>query len=322
MGRIPALDGLRTIAIAMVVGYHIDKDIVPAGHWGVPLFFVLSGFVITGAIYAEVDRTGGLALGSFYRKRLLRLYPAVLAVCVAMLVIGTEWLLVAPTLGSYANYARVEGLHLGRLTHTWFLSVIVHFYVLWPLAIRKIPARYRVRAIGGLAVAAIAWRAIAIGVMSPGWVYNSTDTNAAALFVGAYLAVARPAPRWIATVSIPALLSLMLLPVFGDSGRWVLWGGFVALALSALAVQYATTSPAWLENRILLRVAEVSFGIYLWHYVFVRSDIPLWAAVVFTAVATAVSWRLVEQPVLRWDAARRGRTPPARESIPVPRTRT
>ena len=91
MGRIPALDGLRAVAIAMVVAYHVDKTLVPAGHWGVPLFFVLSGFVITSSIIAEVDRTGRLDLGAFYRKRFLRLYPALLVVCAAMLAVGTAW---------------------------------------------------------------------------------------------------------------------------------------------------------------------------------------------------------------------------------------
>ena len=75
-------------------------------------------------------------------------------------------------------------------------------------------------------------RVVAIKVMSAGWVYNATDTNAAALFVGAFLAVAGlRAPRATVAWSLPALLGLMLLPAFDDSGRFVLWGGFVALAL-------------------------------------------------------------------------------------------
>ena len=307
MGRIPALDGLRTIAIAIVVAYHVDNSIVPAGHWGVPLFFVLSGFVITAAVYAEVDRTGHLALGTFYRKRLLRLYPALIAVCIGMLVIGTQWSLIAPTLGGYANYARIEGMSLGRLTHTWFLAVIIQFYILWPLAIRKIPAQHRVKVMGVIAVAAIVWRAIAIEVMSPGHVYNATDTNMAALFVGAWLAVARPKRIPLSRFSVPAILVLMLFPIFGNTGELIFWGGFIALALSAMAVQYATTNPAWLENTVLLRIAEVSFGIFLWHYVFVRSDIPLWSAAILTVIATMASYHLVERPILRWDAARRAR---------------
>lgn len=307
MGRIAALDGLRTIAIAMVVAYHIDNDLVPAGHWGVPLFFVLSGLVITASICAEIDRTGTLDLAAFYRKRLLRLLPAVVAVCLALLIIGTPWSQVQPTLGLYANYGRIEGITLGRLTHTWFIAVIAQFYLVWPLVIGRLQPKHRPWVIGGLAVAAIVWRAVAIEVMSPGWVYNSSDTNAAGLFIGAFLAVAMP-PVWRgAKWAIPALLGLMLLPVFGDTGDLVFWGGFVAMALGALAIQYASTGPAWLEHPVLLKIADVSFGIYLWHYVFVRSDIPLWSALVFTAVATVASWVIVEQPVLRLDAKLRAR---------------
>lgn len=308
MERILALDGLRTVAIAMVVAYHVDKDLVPAGHWGVPLFFVLSGFVITASLCAEIDRTGRLDLGSFYRKRLLRIVPALAVVCLALLALGTAWSQVQPSIGLYANYARTEGVALGRLTHTWFIAVIAQFYLVWPLVIAAIPARRRAPVIGVLAVAAIVWRVVAIEIMSPGWVYNATDTNAAALFVGAFLAVARPrAPRVTVAWALPALLGLMLLPAFGDSGRLVLWGGFVALALSALVLLYAATGPAWLESRAFLRIAEVSFGIYLWHYVFVRSDIPLWVAVLATGAATAASWLLVERPLVQWDVRRRAR---------------
>ncbi len=320
MERILALDGLRTVAIAMVVAYHVDKSLVPAGHWGVPLFFVLSGFVITASLSAEIDRTGRLDLGTFYRKRLLRIVPALAVVCAALLVVGTAWSQVQPAIGLYANYARVEGISLGRLTHTWFVAVIAQFYLVWPLVFAAIPARRRTQVIGGLAVVAIVWRVVAIEIMSPGWVYNATDTNAAALFVGAFLAVAGlRAPRVSVAWSLPALLGLMLLPVFGDSGDLVLWGGFVALALSALALLYASTGPAWLENRILLRIAEVSFGIFLWHYVFVRSDIPLWVAAIATAAATAASWWLVERPLVRWDTERRRRrSEPGRLLLPSP----
>ncbi|MDG2112598.1 MAG: acyltransferase [Actinomycetota bacterium] len=195
MGRNPALDGLRAMAMLMVVGYHIDNTVVPAGHWGVTLFFVLSGYLITGSLCAEMDRTGRIDLRSFYLKRGLRLVPALLAVCVVMLALGAGWSRVVPAIGFNANYARIEGVDLGRLTHTWFIAVIIHFYLLWPIVIGAIPARHRRRIIGVLTVAAIVWRAVAIGIMSPGWVYNATDTNAAALLVGCCLAVAPPPPR-------------------------------------------------------------------------------------------------------------------------------
>ena len=66
---------------------------------------------------------------------------------------------------------------------------------------------------------------------------------------------------------------------------------------------------------MLLRIAEVSFGIFLWHYVFVRSDIPLWSAAIFTVLATLASWHLVEQPIARWDANRRARSKTAPEGL-------
>ena len=99
MQRIVALDGLRTIAIAMVVAYHVDKDVVPAGHWGVPMFFVLSGFVITASLCAEIDRTGRLDLATFYRKRFLRIVPALAVVCAALLAVGMAWSQVQPAIG-------------------------------------------------------------------------------------------------------------------------------------------------------------------------------------------------------------------------------
>jgi peptidoglycan/LPS O-acetylase OafA/YrhL len=136
--------------------------------------------------------------------------------------------------------------------------------------------------------------------MSPGWVYNATDTNAAALLVGCYLGVARPA-RWrLARWAAPALLVLMFLPVFGDEGAAFLWGGFVAIALSVAVIQHAITRPAWLETPVLVWLGQISYGLYLWHYVFVRSDIPTGAALVFTVAAAAASWYLVEEPVRRW----------------------
>ena len=95
--------------------------------------------------------------------------------------------------------------------------MIVQFYLVWPVVIRSIPARHRVKVIGGLAVAAIVWRAIAIEVMSPGYVYNATDTNAAALFVGAWLAVARPASWPIARFGVQLYILLSMEIYLGRS---------------------------------------------------------------------------------------------------------
>ncbi len=319
MKRIAALDGLRTVAIIMVVGYHVDKELVPAGYWGVIVFFVLSGYLITRLLCVEKDRTGRVNLLSFYLRRALRLLPAVFIVCAALLAIGTRWALVVPTLGYHANYARIAGVDLGLLKHTWSLAVEEHFYLVWPLVIGAVPARHRLRVVGLLALTAIAWRAIAIEIMSASWVYNSTDTNAAALLAGCWLAVARPRPRRFAGWSIPALLGLMLLPAFGEASAGFAWGGFVAIGLGMAAVQYAITGPRWLEASIPVWLGKISYGLYLWHYVYLRGGITAWVALPLTVVTAAASWYLVEEPIRRWRSRltktrARGSPPPVAET--------
>jgi peptidoglycan/LPS O-acetylase OafA/YrhL len=305
------------VAIVMVISYHVDKTIVPAGYWGVILFFVLSGYLITRMLIAEMDQRGQLDLKFFYLKRGLRLIPALAVLCLVLLAVGIGWSQVGPAIGHYANYARIAETDLGLLTHTWFLAVMAHFYLLWPLVIAAVPAVYRRQAIGILAVAAIAWRVIAIETVSPGWVYNATDTNAAALLAGCYLGVARPRTWWLANWSVPALLVLMLFPVFGEEGSAFLWGDFIALALSVMVVQYAVSQPAWLENRALLWVGEISYGLYLWHYVFVNTEMPVFVALPLSVAAAAASWYFIEKPPLR--LAKRFDTRVAkRESEPPP----
>src|SRR5690606_12932870 len=179
MERIRGLDGLRALAIVMVMGYHASRPAVPAGFWGVILFFVLSGYLITNLLCAEVDRRGRIRIGNFYWKRALRLLPALIIVSILALLLGATWGNVIPALGYYANYARIAGVDLGMMTHTWSLVVEEHFYLLWPLVIAATPARSRVKVIGLILAASVVWRAIAVGVTSPAWVYNATDTNAA-----------------------------------------------------------------------------------------------------------------------------------------------
>ena len=301
MERVAALDGLRAVAVAMVIAYHIDKSLVPAGHLGVVVFLVLSGYLVTRLLCEEVDERGQVDLRLFYLKRGVRLYPALLVVCLVLVATGTDWSRVLPTLGQYSNYARIAGFDLGLLTHTWFVAVMAHFYLLWPLAIGAVPPRRRLLTLGVLALIAIVWRVVAIGVASPGWVYNATDTNAAALLAGSLLGVAQPRTLRFAW-SIPALFILMLLPGFGEESPAFLWGYFVALALGVAAVQYAVTRPAWLETRVMVWLGEVSYGLYLWHYVFLEIGITVWLALPLTVVAAATSWYLVEKPLLRWPA--------------------
>lgn len=300
MERIRGLDGLRALAIVMVMGYHASRDAVPAGFWGVTLFFVLSGYLITRLLCSEVDRKGRIRVRSFYWKRGLRLMPALVVVVIAALALGTSWRSVIPALGYYANYARIAGVDLQLMTHTWSLAVEEHFYLLWPLAVAVIPAKSRVKTIGLLLGAAVVWRVVAIYVTSPGWVYNATDTNAAALLAGCFLAVIGPRNWRFTGLALPVLIGVVFLPVFGHEGPLFMWGGLVAAALAVVAVQHATSGPVYLEWKVVAWLGKISYGLYLWHYVLFRGGLHLALAVVLTVVAAAASWYLVEEPIRRW----------------------
>lgn len=141
-------------------------------------------------------------------------------------------------------------------------------------------------------------------ILSEAWVYNSTDTNAAALLAGCHLAVSASKPsRWFA-LCVPELVILAALPYFGHDSPMFLWGGFLAIALGVGAVNYATTRARWLELAPVVWVGKISYGLYLWHYVLLRSDLSVWLALPLTLLLAAASWYLVEEPIRKWRTAR------------------
>ncbi|MDN4489743.1 acyltransferase family protein [Demequina sp. SYSU T00068] len=224
-GRIAGLDGLRAIAVLLVVLYHFAPVPLPGGYLGVDVFFVLSGFLITTILLAERDATGGVSLRRFWRHRARRLLPAlaaVVVVCVAAVAValgidriggasaqGSLWsdLLVGVgaqiaaaatftsnwlTVLTEQSYAAASSPHLfGNL---WSLAVEEQFYLVWPLVV--------VGVIGaGLAVRKAAYGAAALALGSAGAmallldlgsdptrVYVGTDTHAFGLMIGAALA--------------------------------------------------------------------------------------------------------------------------------------
>ena len=139
--RWPALDGIRGIAILLVVASHFGLG-GTGGMVGVTLFFVLSGFLITYLLLDEREQTGRIDLKSFYGRRALRLLPALGFYLVGMAMLiwllrlaipiwDTTW----PTALYLANYVQVLGGDLFANRHTWSLAVEEHFYLIWPLLV-------------------------------------------------------------------------------------------------------------------------------------------------------------------------------------------
>ncbi|MBP6147885.1 MAG: acyltransferase [Candidatus Planktophila sp.] len=213
---IPAIDGLRAIAVMAVIFYHLGFTWIPGGFLGVDLFFVISGYVITRLLLDSIERSGGLDLRAFYLARLRRLLPALVFMLITTAIAVGIWapdtikrfLIDTPfALTGSMNWWLV-GRHLdyfeaiGRpslLQHTWSLAVEAQFYLIWPLillAILKFFGKKRISiaalaiaAISGITLMLVSFSLDASNAASVSHVYFGTDTHSIGLFLGAALAV-------------------------------------------------------------------------------------------------------------------------------------
>ncbi|MHB8505075.1 MAG: acyltransferase family protein [Acidimicrobiales bacterium] len=228
LGRQPALDGLRGVAVTAVMVFHGGFTWMPGGFLGVDLFFVLSGFLITTLLLEEWGATGTIRLGQFWGRRARRLLPALALVLAAVAVYGATW---APavtrpglrwdglaSLFYVANWRFVLGHQPyfasfaapSPLRHLWSLAVEEQWYLLWPPALVALLAVVRRRlaplrkldlllVVLGVAALASAGEMLGLdlvtnGAADAGRSYYGTDTHAQVILVGAFLAVARL--RW------------------------------------------------------------------------------------------------------------------------------
>ena len=214
--RLPGLDGLRGIAVLAVVIYHADISALVGGFLGVDVFFVLSGFLITNLLLAELSQTNTINRKNFYLKRIRRLLPALILVLIASVLVSglvvtdaayqvrrdLPWAITFALNWSYLFFEESYFLNISRpplLQHLWSLSIEEQFYVIWPLLIiglYKLPLwrvtpRQKIFVLSlGLALASTAWMtylSISNGFPipnDPSRVYFGTDTHAMGLLIG------------------------------------------------------------------------------------------------------------------------------------------
>jgi peptidoglycan/LPS O-acetylase OafA/YrhL len=337
----PALDGVRSVAVLTVVGFHARHEWFPGGYIGVDIFFVMSGFLITTILLAERQMKGHVSVRSFYIRRALRLLPALLLVCIAvalafLLVPGVTYrsatflgVLTAVTYTSSPVLAAGVS-DLGWMIHTWSLSVEEYFYLVWPFLLivgTARGARYWRALVVGLTVTAIAYRFSAPAVF--GWslrrVAYAADTRAEQLLIGCLLAVVltvarRKIPMWLVLLAGVSLAAMVLLP--GDiTSELYLYGGSTLVALMAAAlIAGVVQNPAGplarlLSLKPLVWVGRRSYGIYLWNLPIVAviaatslSDhLQLVVKIGLTFLIPALSYRWVELPFLHMKARLRER---------------
>ncbi|MEJ6760546.1 MAG: acyltransferase family protein [Candidatus Planktophila sp.] len=213
---IPAIDGLRALAVIAVMFYHLGFSWIPGGFLGVDLFFVISGYVITRLLLDSIAQSGGLDLRGFYIARIRRLLPALAFMVISTMIAIGIWapdtikrlLLDAPfSLTGTMNWwlvARHQDYFesIGRpplLQHTWSLAVEAQFYLAWPLILyfilkkfgqKHIPAAALfIAAASGIALLLLSFSLDASNASKVSHVYFGTDTHSIGLFLGAALAV-------------------------------------------------------------------------------------------------------------------------------------
>ena len=242
---IPAIDGLRALAVIAVMLYHLGFSWIPGGFLGVDLFFVISGYVITRLLLDSIEQSGGLDLRGFYLARARRLLPALIfTVTTTTIAIGIwapdtikrlltdmpfsltgtmNWWLVARHQDYFESIGRPP-----LLQHTWSLAVEAQFYLLWPLILyfilkrlgkSRIPiAALVIAAASGITLLLVSFSLDASNASKVSHVYFGTDTHSIGLFLGAALAVSWIPQNFTVNVSKKAQDFIDGIGVFGFIG--------------------------------------------------------------------------------------------------------
>jgi peptidoglycan/LPS O-acetylase OafA/YrhL len=253
--HIPAIDGLRAIAVTAVIFYHLGFQWIPGGFLGVDLFFVISGYVITRLLLDSIARSGGLDLRGFYKARARRLLPPMIFMIVVTAFYVSIWaqdsvkrfLTDIPfSLSGLMNWWLVYKEQdyfeaIGRpplLQHTWSLAVESQFYLIWPVLLLLILKRFgkKVIPIAALAIALFSGTALFLvslqldATSTVSHVYFGTDTHSIGLFLGAALAVSWIPQNFKSEVSNRAQNFIDFIGVFGLVG---ILGSFLLIDASS-----------------------------------------------------------------------------------------
>lgn len=312
------------------MAFHFHQGVVPGGYLGVQLFFVLSGYLITGLLVAEISRTNGIALKAFWMRRLLRLYPALVAAVALTLLITAVvghrgsttsdiYISAVASLLYVNDFARAVGIENGWLDVTWSLGVEEQFYLVWPFVILFALRRRSSADLGRLCLitATAFFVLVAVSRVLVGFeaTYFSPIGSIAPLLLGAAIALQPPrASRALTVGAGMAAVVLAVLAVLGpDLESTVAYFGPQQVGIVAAAVLtahvVAANGPQLLAHPVLVWIGRRSYGLYLYHQLIrltVQTLFPDWRATFLTAVAlpvtfavAALSYRYIETPFLR-----------------------
>lgn len=298
----PDVEGLRAIAVVLVLLEHAGLSLVSGGFIGVDVFFVLSGFLITGLMLKEIETTGRISIVRFYARRARRLLPAGTLVLITTVVASYIWLGGARA-ERVAEDARWSALFASNfrfiqqgtdyldarlppspLQHFWSLAVEEQFYAVWPLAMmaiallfKRFPLRLRLAvALSAIIAGSLIWSIHQTSVDATA-AYFSPFPRASELAAGALLAVCAPwlkaAPRRLGSaISWGGVATILLAAILFDANT--IFPGYMAMIPvlgTILAVAGGSIAPGEGAERLLKRqpfqlIGKLSYSLYLWHW--------------------------------------------------------
>ena len=300
---IKEIDGLRALAVIMVLAYHLKMPFAKSGLLGVTVFFVISGYLITGILINEIEESGGVDLKNFWLRRIRRLLPAVLSMAVVMIFVSAVVNRVVFTKGCNDLLSAVFGYNNwwqifrkvsyfenagapSPFTHCWSLAIETQFYLIYPiLLILLSKARNRGKVFAAVTAVLAMISVVLMGVLySPGGdpsrVYYGTDTRAFSLLIGALAAILKEyhiikvklrGKLWAVIGSISVLILIGMMMLISSYSSFLYYGGQAIVSVLAAFVVYAVTVSRSLLNiildsSILKWIGDRSYSIYLWHY--------------------------------------------------------
>ena len=346
--RIPSLDSLRAISILLVIvsHFHYTPDfensrfaggLMPYGSLGVRVFFVISGYLITSLLIAEIDKTGSISLPRFYFRRTLRIFPAYYAYLALSAVIVIAGLIPAAEIEYFKKSLPFAAIYLSNYlhwgawltSHTWSLSVEEQFYLLWPLTLKLAGKRKGIMIASAVLVLCPVARVLvqlAKIMFKPhfaDYLLGFTfETAADAIAIGCILSLAY---SWLQRQKIYQRIQnsrlFFLIPLFVlidvPFASWYGYGYlqlflllvnttvlnvFIALTLDWCVSRRNRIADAVLNWKPIMFIGVLSYSLYLWQQVFM-SPYWSWNILVRLAALFAVacgSYYLIEQPALRF----------------------
>lgn len=326
IGYIPALDGLRAIAVMLVLFTHANFFLGSNGFLGVDMFFVISGFLITTLLLEENNKKNKISLKAFYIRRTLRLFPALYILCLLVFAYAIFFkhgddkisifqevyssLLYVNNISWYWDWGK-EGLLLG---HTWSLAIEEQFYLIWPWFI-LLALRYKfLRTLTlGLIIFILAFKILYItgnvSELVKSLIYESIYIGCLTALIRWLLNINFKIPDFVALILVGIILILGLLPIKFYKEIHNLYGQTIIAIFTSFIILIITNNPEGFTSKLLstpsmVWIGKISYGLYLWHVPIFKifkyhSTLPPIISFVLKFVLTflfaTLSWMILEK---------------------------